>query len=146
MDGVRNVLGVIFHWPALLNMPNVTVTAPSLDKIEETPVAPSALALNMPSSMSVDCSASVKEFTQISGVTISIASPCVVTAAGHGIADHEIIKFSTTGALPTGLTAFAYYYCDYVDADTFRITATIGGANINTSGSQSGTQSVWHET
>jgi len=144
MDGVRNVLGGIFHWPASLNMPNVTVIAPSVDKIEETPVAAEATTLNI-SSMTPVVSTSVKGFAEISGVTISIASPCVVTADGHGIADHEIIKFTTTGALPTGLTAFTYYYCDYVDADHFRVTAAIGGANINTSGSQSGTQSVWHE-
>ena len=145
-DAVKNVLGGIFHWPEPLTMTPITVATPSVTKIEETPVSISATTLSMhPITVSAG-STSVKEYTQISGVTISIASPCVVTSSGHGIADHEIIKFTTTGALPTGLTAFSYYYCDYVDADTFRVTSTIGGANINTSGSQSGTQSVWHET
>jgi hypothetical protein len=103
-------------------------------------------SLTVPSVPTLSVGTSVKGFTEISGVSISIASPCIVTSAGHGITDHEIIKFTTTGALPTGLTAFAYYYCDYIDVDSFRITSAIGGANINTSGSQSGVQSVWHET
>lgn len=132
---------------SVIGAPSVSVTTA---KIEETPVAvsigDSSPAFTTPDVPSVAASTSVKGFTEISGVSISIASPCVVTSAGHGISDHEIIKLTTTGALPTGLTAFAYYYCDYIDVDTFRITSAIGGANINTSGGQSGTQSVWHET
>jgi len=149
-DSIKNVLGNIFHWPAGLTVPAVPAIVASTSKIEETPVAvsigDSSPAFTVPDVPSVAASTSVKGFTEISGVSISIASPCVVTSAGHGIADHEIIKFTTTGALPTGLTAFAYYYCDYINVDTFRITSAIGGANINASGSQSGTQSVWHET
>lgn len=145
-DAVKNIMGDIFHWPDSLTVSALTVSPPTVTKIEETPVTPAALTLNVPSATIITGSTSVKNYTEISGVTISIASPCVVTKAGHGIVDHEIIKFTTTGVLPTGLAAFAYYYCDYVDADTFRITSAIGGANINTSGSQSGTQSVWHET
>ena len=145
-DSIKNVLGNIFHWPTNLTVPAVPTIVISTSKIEETPVAPSAIGISVPTVPSVSNSTSVKGFTEISGVSISIASPCVVTSAGHGISDHEIIKFTTTGVLPTGLTAFTYYYCDYINGDTFRITSSIGGANINTSGSQSGTQSVWHET
>jgi hypothetical protein len=85
------------------------------------------------------------DYTLISGVTISIATPGVVTSAGHGIADETEIYFTTTGALPTGLVGFTHYYANYIDADTFNVTATVGGANINTSGSQSGVQSVWYK-
>lgn len=146
-DSVKNVLGNIFHWPTALVVPVVpTVGTPVLSKIEETPVAPSVAALTVPAVPTVAGSTSVKGFTEISGVSISIATPCVVTAAGHGIAEDEIIKFTTTGALPTGLTAFTYYFCKYVDENSFQITPTTAGAAINTTGSQSGTQSVWHET
>lgn len=153
-EAVKVILGSVEVWLSItpwdgyirLAVPTVPTVTPELSKIEETPVAPSVAALTVPAVPTVAGSTSVKRFTEISGVSISIASPCVVTSEDHGIADHEIIKFTTTGALPTGLTAFAYYYCDYIDVDTFRITSTIGGANINTSGSQSGTQSVWHET
>jgi hypothetical protein len=100
----------------------------------------------VPAVPTVSVTTSVKGYTEISGVTISNGSPCVVTSIGHGISDHEIIKFTTTGALPTGLTAFTYYYCSLIGADTFNVTAAIGGANINTSSAGSGVQSCWHET
>lgn len=76
-------------------------------------------------------------------VTMTIASPCVVTFAGHGFSGGEEIVFSTTGALPTGITAGTYYFVKYIDANTFNISLTSGGTNINTSGTQSGTHSLW---
>lgn len=73
-------------------------------------------------------------------VTITIASPGVVTWANHGFKVNTAIQFSTTGSLPTGITAgTTYYVSEVVDADSFKISATHGGSDINTSGSQSGT-------
>lgn len=72
-------------------------------------------------------------------VTMTIASPCVVTKAAHGFTGNEPVVLTTTGALPTGLTAGTTYYVKFIDANTFNLSATPGGANINTSGSQSGT-------
>lgn len=74
-----------------------------------------------------------------STVTITIASPGVVTWTGHTFANGEPIVFSTTGALPTGLTAGTTYWIINQAANTFQVSATPGGAAINTSGSQSGT-------
>lgn len=79
-------------------------------------------------------------------VTISIAAPAVVTWIGHGLRTNMPIRFFTTGALPTGITAGTHggpaagteYYVKVVNMDTFNIAATPGGANINTSGIQSG--------
>jgi hypothetical protein len=130
-------------------IPSVPTIDYNTDIIAETPVvidADDLSSLSIPSVPTVSPGTSVKGYTEISDVAISIASPCVVTSAGHGIVDDEIIKFTTTGALPTGLTAFTYYYCNYIDVDTFNVSTEPDGANINTSGSQSGTQSVWHET
>ena len=72
-------------------------------------------------------------------VTMTIASPCVVTWTAHGLRDKMPIKFTTTGALPTGITEGTTYYIKYIDANTFNLSATPGGTNVNTSGSQSGT-------
>ena len=47
-----------------------------------------------------------------------------------------------TGALPTGLTAGTTYYLRNVDGVTANLSATPAGAIINTSGTQSGTQSI----
>ncbi len=73
-------------------------------------------------------------------VTITIASPGVVSLTGHGHTVGERIRLRTTGALPTGLSARTDYYIKTTpDADTFTLSATLGGAAINTTGSQSGT-------
>ncbi len=74
-----------------------------------------------------------------SAVTISNASPGVVTWTDHGLRADCPLKFSTTGVLPTGLTAGTQYYVKTVTSvDTFTVTATPGGAVINTSSAGSG--------
>lgn len=76
-----------------------------------------------------------------SAVTISIASPAVITWVQHNLTSDDVVKFTTTGALPTGITAGTAYYVKPISADTFQICSTAGGKNgtsINTSGSQSG--------
>ena len=78
-------------------------------------------------------------------VTMTIATPCVVTWTSHGftVGDTTIaVKFTTTGALPTGVTASTTYYVKAVDANTFNIATSadnaLAGTFIATSGSQSG--------
>lgn len=78
-------------------------------------------------------------------VSLTIASPCVITWTAHALQAGEPVKFSTTGALPTGLTAGTTYYVSTAGlaADSFRVADTaahgIAGTNtVNTSGSQSG--------
>lgn len=75
-----------------------------------------------------------------STVTMTIASPCVVTWTNNGLEVGAPIVFTTTGALPTGLTAGTRYFVSNVlTTNTFRVSATQGGPDINTSGTQSGT-------
>ena len=75
--------------------------------------------------------------------TVTIASPAVFTATGHGLSSGDGILLVTDGALPTGLTTdTTIYYVDKIDADTFKVSTTpsdVGSTNVNTSGSQSGT-------
>jgi hypothetical protein len=73
-------------------------------------------------------------------ITMTIASPCVVSWTGHGCVNGDPVYFTTSGSLPTGLTASTVYYVKYVDANSFNLATTPGGSSINTSGSQSGTQ------
>lgn len=77
-------------------------------------------------------------------VTITIASPAVVTLTDHGLVAGQAIIFRTTGALPTGITAGKIYYVisTGLTANTFRFSATSGGAAVDTSGSQSGTHTI----
>ena len=74
-------------------------------------------------------------------VTMTIATPCVVSCT-LGLADLTPISFSTTGALPTGLLPGVTYYVRYVSSTSFNLSATTTGALINTSGSQSGVQTI----
>lgn len=74
-------------------------------------------------------------------VTFTIATPCVATFSVL-LAEGTAVEFSTTGALPTGLTAGTTYYLRNVDGVTANLSATPAGAIINTTGTQSGTHSV----
>lgn len=82
-------------------------------------------------------------------VTITIASPAVITLNDHPFKAGHAIVFNTTGALPTGITGGTTYYVSSagLTANSFQIADTsahaIAGTNsINTSGTQSGTQVV----
>jgi hypothetical protein len=74
-------------------------------------------------------------------VTLTIASPCVITLSNI-LAEGTAIQLATTGALPTGLTAGTTYYLINVDGATANLSATLAGTAIDTSGTQSGTQSI----
>jgi len=74
-------------------------------------------------------------------VTITIASPAVVTASGT-FYEGTPISFESTGALPTGLAIGTIYYVRNPSGSTFNVSATVSGSLINTSGTQSGTQSI----
>nr|MCH9835680.1 hypothetical protein [bacterium] len=72
--------------------------------------------------------------------TITIASPAVVTSTilyNEGAA----ISFSTTGALPTGITAGTTYFVYNATGLTFNLLDA-AGAVVTTSGTQSGTQTI----
>jgi len=73
-------------------------------------------------------------------VTLTIATPCVITLTS-ALPDGSSITLATTGALPTGLTAGTTYYLSNVSGLTANLTDSAGNT-INTSGTQSGVQSI----
>lgn len=78
-----------------------------------------------------------------STVTISIATPGVVTWVGHGLSVGQKVKFETSGELPTGLVAGTEYFVKATpSADTFQVSATAAGAAIATTGTQSGSHTA----
>lgn len=81
-----------------------------------------------------------------STVTISNAAPGVVTWTAHGLQAGEALVLTTTGSLPTGLTAGTTYYVLAPAANTFTLAATPGGAAINTSSAGSGTHTATVKT
>jgi hypothetical protein len=76
--------------------------------------------------------------------TVTIASPAVFTKTAHGLTAGDKLIFSTTGALPTGLTAGTTYYVISagLTSNDFEVSTTEGGSAVNTSGTQSGTHSI----
>lgn len=83
---------------------------------------------------------------QSATVIITIATPGVVTYTGHGLQTGDWVQITTSGALPTGLTASTTYWVVYVDANSFSLATTkanaAAGTKIATSGSQSGTHTL----
>lgn len=80
-----------------------------------------------------------------STITVTIATPGVVTYTNHNITDGDGIVFTTTGALPTGITSGTIYYARSTGTNTLNLYdtsahAVSGGATgrVDTSGSQSG--------
>ena len=82
--------------------------------------------------------------------TVTIASPAVVTWTGtNNLSNGTPVKLTTTGALPTGLNTATTYYVVNAGTDganKCRLSLTVGGADINTSGTQSGVQTMLSPT
>jgi len=82
----------------------------------------------------------------IGNATISIATPAVITIANHNLSNGQKIYFTTTGALPTGITATTTYWVTIINTSTFNISTTYANYITNifvaTSGTQSGTHVV----
>lgn len=78
-------------------------------------------------------------------VTVTVATPAVFSFAAHGLVAGDQVKFTTTGALPTGLTAGTVYFviAAGLTANAFEVSTTSGGSAVNTTGSQSGVHTLF---
>lgn len=82
---------------------------------------------------------------QTKAVTITLANPAVCTSTAHGFVENTEVVFDTAGTLPASIVAGTSYYvlAAGLAANTFRISATKGGAAIDTSAdSQAGAHTV----
>jgi hypothetical protein len=76
-------------------------------------------------------------------ITISIAAPGVITLpAGFSFPTGATISFTSTGALPTGLSVGTVYFIVNSTGGTFNVSTTLNGTPITTSGGQSGIQRI----
>lgn len=74
----------------------------------------------------------------------------VITKAAHGLVVGLPVTFTTTGTLPTGLSPYSglpsltnvYYVASVPTANTFTVSATLGGAEVMTSSAGSGTHTM----
>lgn len=77
-------------------------------------------------------------------ITVTIASPAVLSWASHGLAIGQAFQVTTSGSLPTGMSPSTTYFVISAGygANSFQFSATRGGSAINTSGGQSGTHTA----
>jgi hypothetical protein len=97
--------------------------------------------------LNTDITAEVSCKTNTATVTISNASPAVVSHTAHGLSAGDPVVFTTTGALPTGITAGTTYFVLSPLTNSYNVSATPGSAAINTSSAGSGmhtaTYDIW---
>jgi hypothetical protein len=73
--------------------------------------------------------------------TIATGAPAVITAVNHGLNVNDVIKFTTTGNLPTGLSPLRNYFVHSTPTpDTFTVKTSRGGGPIEAIIAGSGTQ------
>lgn len=136
----------------ILNAGNFTITAPANDgscnlhviNASGSASAVGTVTLANFSLKSPQGASFANSVTQSGTVTITNASPAVITYTAHGLVANTKIYFTTTSALPTGLTAYQIYYVlgSTITTNTFEVSATPGGTAINTSSAGSGTQTA----
>lgn len=78
-----------------------------------------------------------------STVTITNASPGVVSWSSNGLANGTPVCFNTTGTLPLPLLASTVYYVVSTATNTFQVALTVGGSAINTTTAGSGTHTAY---
>lgn len=111
------------------------------------PVQASATNNNAPAGYVGEYLSNSSDVTITNTVTITIATPAVITQTAHGYKALTPVYFHSTGALPTGINAFTTYYitAGTVTANTYQLSTTLAlalaGTSIATSGTQSGVQS-----
>ena len=93
--------------------------------IQDVPTYARGIALNQPGSTT-------------GAVSITAASPAVVTLTGFALTEGAAIQFGYTsgGSLPTGLSTNTTYYVFNLDGTTFQLLDSAGSV-VNTSGSAS---------
>jgi hypothetical protein len=66
-----------------------------------------------------------------------------VNRVAHGLANDTPVTFSSTGTLPTGITAGTVYYVINQTANDYQISTTVGGSAVGLSGTPTGTATAW---
>ena len=138
----------------------ITIASPAVVTVTTAPAVGTAVAFSTTGALPTGVTANTPYYVFNRGSTtynlattpgqsqlasISIGSPAVITVTSAP-ANGDVVIFSTTGALPTGLTAGTTYYAVNRTATLFNVATAPGGAAINTSGTQSGIQTATWRT
>lgn len=78
--------------------------------------------------------------------TFTAATTDVITLAAHGLLAGDRLRFTTTGTLPAGLSLATTYYviASGLGANTFKVSATLGGAAVDITDTGTGVHTANH--
>lgn len=79
------------------------------------------------------------KFGYNTGVVMTAAVTDIITSTSHGLVTGDIVFFSTTTTLPAGLSVHTPYYVRDETGNTFKVSATVGGAAIDITSTGTGT-------
>ena len=68
----------------------------------------------------------------------------IITSATHGLSDGDTVRLTTTNALPAGLSITTTYYVINSATNTFKLSASSGGSEIDVTDTGTGTH-TWHQ-
>lgn len=77
--------------------------------------------------------------TAVLQATFTAAVTNIITANAHGLSEGDCIWVSTTTTLPAGLSASTNYYVRDVTTNTFKVSATPGGTEVDITNTGTGT-------
>jgi hypothetical protein len=138
----------------------MTIASPAVVTVTTSPANGTAVAFSTTGALPTGVTANTPYFvygrtgtTYKIATTADVAATAVLALTTPGVAtvsaapaNGDVVVFTTTGALPTGLTAGTEYYVVNRTSTTFEVSATSGGASIAFSGSQSGVQTATWRT
>lgn len=131
--------GITHYAKGAISFPQMTNTfVPDADDAGQTAFK-AAIRSCKPFAFKIEWGADCAE---VSTVTISNGSDAEVSWPGHGLENGTPVVFTTTGSLPTGLTAGTTYYVIDATTDKFSVASTVGGTAIDTSSAGSGTHTA----
>jgi len=84
----------------------------------------------------------ISVYNQLQAFTVN-ASTNVFTSTAHGLADGQQVYFLSTGVLPSPLVDYTFYYIINASTDTFKVSATFGGAAVDITDTGTGTHFVF---
>jgi len=115
----------------------------ALDILIQNGTAPGAITFSGWRAASVATSAFTTTARAIQSAVIATGSPGIVTVTAHLSNVGDPVWFSTSSALPTGMSSGLIYYISTATANTLQIATTPGTTvSINLSGTQAGTHTA----
>lgn len=68
-----------------------------------------------------------------------------ITITSHGFVDNEIVRLTSSGTLPVGLTTNTVYYIINATTNTFQLSETSGGSAVDLTSGGSGTHTITND-